>query len=162
LLEPDPTHESDGEVAPVVAAVVAHSDVDETVVAQVPAPSSVDAMSTDEAGGGASDDIVANDSPTDDSPTDDSLQDDDAALDALDVIPRGGASEDNPVPVASVPPDVDRDDTDDDPFIAELRRAVDDPEPLGPREENAEWSDDVDLYERHKAGPTRSRRRRRH
>jgi DivIVA domain-containing protein len=90
--------------------------------------------------------------------------DDDTLLDDLDVIPWGDASADGGRD-AGVVPDVRRDDTDDDtdddPFIAELRRAVDDPEPLGPREESAEWSDDVDLYERHKAGPLRSRRRRR-
>ena len=52
-------------------------------------------------------------------------------------------------------------DSGDDPFIAELRRAVDDPEPLGPRDELGEWVEDVDIYDRHRDGPIRSRRRRR-
>ena len=47
----------------------------------------------------------------------------------------------------------------DDPFLAELRRAVDDPEPLGPREDDDVWFDDGGL-----AGsddPLSGRRRRR-
>lgn len=96
----------------------------------------------------------------DDDANDAGQPDDDRLLDELDVIPWGDASADGGRD-ADVVPNVRRSDTDDDPFIAELRRAVDDPEPLGPRDESAEWSDDVDLYERHKAGPLHSRRRRR-
>jgi DivIVA domain-containing protein len=88
-----------------------------------------------------------------------SYQDDDTALDDLDVIPWGDPSADEDT-TAGVPA-VEHDDSDDDPFITELRRAVDDPEPLGPRDEAAEWKEDVDLYRRHKEGPMRSRRRRR-
>ena len=91
------------------------------------------------------------------------LLEDGTALDDLDVIPWGGASDDEE---GAGTDDVDAAGVDDDPFIAELRRAVDDPEPLGPRDEPAErrgagWGDDVDLYDRHQAGPMRSRRRRR-
>jgi DivIVA domain-containing protein len=88
-----------------------------------------------------------------------SYQDDDTMLDDLDVIPWGDASADEDT-TAGVPA-VEHDDSDDDPFITELRRAVDDPEPLGPRDEAAEWKEDVDLYRRPKEGPMRSRRRRR-
>lgn len=83
----------------------------------------------------------------------DDRQEDDRVLDDLDVIPWGG------------PPDADDaaagNDSDNDPFITELRRAVDDPEPLGPRDEPGEWGEDVDIYDRHREGPMRSRRRRR-
>ncbi|HUF33357.1 MAG TPA: DivIVA domain-containing protein [Acidimicrobiales bacterium] len=45
-----------------------------------------------------------------------------------------------------------------DPFLAELRRAVDDPEPLGPRESRTDWADDDDGGD--KGGPGRNRWRR--
>jgi cell division initiation protein len=94
-------------------------------------------------------------------------QEDDTVVDDLDVIPWSAASTDEASDEgASDEDEGDAGDAaaaaiDDDPFIAELRRAVDDPEPLGPRDASAEWSDDVDLYDRHKAGLKRSRRRRR-
>lgn len=47
----------------------------------------------------------------------------------------------------------------DDPFIAELRRAVEDPEPLGPRDEADGWVED-DVYRRPESSPARRRRRR--
>ena len=87
-----------------------------------------------------------------------------AVLDDGDVIQWGG-----PGPVQEVDEDVDED-VDDivagdassvDPFIAELRRAVDDPEPLGPRDEPGEWVEDADIYDRRRGEPIRSRRRRR-
>ncbi len=49
---------------------------------------------------------------------------------------------------------------DDDPFLAELRRAVDDPEPLGPREEDDVWFDDVGLVDSDDPLSGRLRRRR--
>lgn len=96
---------------------------------------------------------------------------DDRALDDLDSVPWGDAAE----KVASVTgddtatahdstreADGGTDDGDsDDPFIAELRRAVDDPEPLGPRDEPGQWVEHGDIYDRHREGPMRSRRRRR-
>lgn len=51
--------------------------------------------------------------------------------------------------------------TDDDPFIAELRRAVEDPEPLGPRDDDHDvWVDDDDLAGPEQALMGRRRRRR--
>ncbi len=47
----------------------------------------------------------------------------------------------------------------EDPFIAELRRAVDDPEPLGPRDDDARWVDEADAI-REAAIPSRFLRRR--
>jgi DivIVA domain-containing protein len=100
-------------------------------------------------------------------------QEDDTVLGDLDVIPWGAASVEEASDDEGASDDEASDDDegeagdagaaaiDDDPFIAELRRAVDDPEPLGPRDASAEWSDDVDLYVRHKSGLKRSRRRRR-
>lgn len=49
---------------------------------------------------------------------------------------------------------------DDDPFIAELRRAVDDPEPLGPRDDDDEWVDDASLGSPEDVPLGRRRRRR--
>lgn len=49
---------------------------------------------------------------------------------------------------------------DDDPFIAELRRAVDDPEPLGPREDDDVWLDDIGLTGPEEPLSGRRRRRR--
>ncbi|MBW3580271.1 MAG: DivIVA domain-containing protein [Actinobacteria bacterium] len=50
---------------------------------------------------------------------------------------------------------------DDDPFIAELRRAVEDPEPLGPRDDDHDvWVDDDDLAGPEQALTGRRRRRR--
>jgi len=94
-------------------------------------------------------------------------QENDTVGDDLDVIPWSAASaEEASDEGASDDDEGEAGDAgaaavDDDPFIAELRRAVDDPEPLGPRDVSAEWSDDVDLYDRHKSGLKRSRRRRR-
>ncbi|CAN5739059.1 hypothetical protein BH20ACT1_BH20ACT1_03500 [soil metagenome] len=53
-------------------------------------------------------------------------------------------------------------DPNDDPFLAELRRAADDPEPLGPRESAPadEWHDEHDPYRDTTAGTGRFRRRR--
>jgi DivIVA domain-containing protein len=93
----------------------------------------------DDTDDGASDDGASDDGASDDGASDDGASDDD----------EGEAGDAGAAPI------------DDDPFIAELRRAVDDPEPLGPRDTSAEWSDDVDLYDRHKSGLKRSRRRRR-
>ncbi len=49
---------------------------------------------------------------------------------------------------------------DDDPFIAELRRAVDDPEPLGPRDPTGEWEGDRINRDRSSTSSGRFRRRR--
>ena len=95
------------------------------------------------------------------------LRNDEAALEEGEVIHWGGpgAEEDIEEEVEDVEEDVADvvlgDDSDDDPFIAELRRAVDDPEPLGPRDELGQWVEDVDIYDRHRDGPLRARRRRR-
>ncbi len=50
-----------------------------------------------------------------------------------------------------------------DPFLAELRRAVDDPEPLGPRDDvpPGEWHTESHPYEEAKSGARRRRRRQR-
>ncbi|CAN5132003.1 hypothetical protein BH24ACT1_BH24ACT1_04760 [soil metagenome] len=80
-------------------------------------------------------------------------QKDDTELDDLDAIPWAGPPDAGDAPGG--------DESDADPFIAELRRAVDDPEPLGPRDEIGEWAEDVDIYDRRQGGPIRSRRRRR-
>ena len=50
---------------------------------------------------------------------------------------------------------------DDDPFLAELRRAVDDPEPLGPRDDDPVWAEGAQLYDQDITGSGRFRRRRR-
>ena len=50
---------------------------------------------------------------------------------------------------------------DDDPFLAELRRAVDDPEPLGPRNDDPVWAEGAQLYDQDITGSGRFRRRRR-
>lgn len=50
---------------------------------------------------------------------------------------------------------------DDDPFLAELRRAVEDPEPLGPRDDDAVWAEGAQLYDQDITGSGRFRRRRR-
>lgn len=131
---PDPLLEPDGEAA------LAETGVDAVDLAEEPP--------------------AVDDEVHDDDANDAGQPDNDTLLDDLEAIPWGDASAGGGHD-AGVVPDVRRTDADDDPFIAELRRAVDDPEPLGPRDESAEWSDDVDLYERHKAGPLRSRRRRR-
>ncbi len=52
----------------------------------------------------------------------------------------------------------------DDPFMAELRRAVDDPEPLGPRDDRADldaWGRDGDIYDGDKRSARFRRRRQR-
>ena len=87
------------------------------------------------------------------------LRKNDAVLDDGDRIQWGGpgAEEDVDEDVE----DLAGDHSNDDPFIAELRRAVDDPEPLGPRDELGEWVEDADIYDRHRGVPIRSRRRRR-
>ncbi len=50
---------------------------------------------------------------------------------------------------------------DDDPFLAELRRAVEDPEPLGPRNDDPVWAEGAQLYDQDITGSGRFRRRRR-
>lgn len=50
---------------------------------------------------------------------------------------------------------------DDDPFLAELRRAIEDPEPLGPRDDDAVWADGAQLYDQDITASGRFRRRRR-
>jgi hypothetical protein len=99
--------------------------------------------------GAASDDGASDDGASDDGASDDGASDDGASDDGASDDDEGEAGDAGAAPI------------DDDPFIAELRRAVDDPEPLGPRDTSAEWSDDADLYDRHKSGLKRSRRRRR-
>ena len=99
------------------------------------------------------------------------LRSDGIVLEDSEVIQWGGPDADQVDAVASRDVDEVSDDitdevagdvdSSDDPFIAELRRAVDDPEPLGPRDELGEWIEDVDIYDRHRDGPIRSRRRRR-
>ena len=85
-----------------------------------------------------------------------------AVFDDGDVIQWGGPGAEHEVD-EDVDEDVDEvvagDASNDDPFIAELRRAVDDPEPLGPRDEPGEWVEDADIYDRHRGEPIRSRRR---
>lgn len=51
-------------------------------------------------------------------------------------------------------------DVDDDPFIAELRRAVDDPQPLGPRDEGGVWDEGTNRYNPDVSNSGRFRRRR--
>lgn len=125
-----------------------------------------DTAAEEAVGGGVDGDALDSaeqDSAEQDDPTgvaaDVSNQDDDTVLDDLDAIPGGDASVDEDTTAGA--PAVEHDDSDEDPFITELRRAGDDPEPLGPRDEAAEWKEDVDLYRRQKEGPMRSRRRRR-
>ncbi|HEV2768315.1 MAG TPA: DivIVA domain-containing protein [Acidimicrobiales bacterium] len=50
---------------------------------------------------------------------------------------------------------------DDDPFLAELRRAVEDPEPLGPRDDDGVWAEETQLYDQDITASGRFRRRRR-
>lgn len=50
---------------------------------------------------------------------------------------------------------------DEDPFLAELRRAVDDPEPLGPRDDEDVWADTGPLFDQDITASGRFRRRRR-
>lgn len=50
---------------------------------------------------------------------------------------------------------------DDDPFLAELRRAVEDPEPLGPRDDDTVWADEAQFFDQDNTGSGRFRRRRR-
>ena len=92
---------------------------------------------------------------------------DQAVFDDGDVIQWGGPGAEQEVD-EDVDDDVDvdvdvvaGDASNDDPFIAELRRAVDDPEPLGPRDEPGEWIEDADIYDRRRGEPIRARRRRR-
>ncbi|HWH35971.1 MAG TPA: DivIVA domain-containing protein [Acidimicrobiales bacterium] len=79
---------------------------------------------------------------------------DDTVLDDFGVIPWGGEA-----------PEDDTDDDlfasrqDDDPFIAELRRAVNDPEPLGPRDDPGDGDDGTGDIGGDLAFPPRSRRR---
>lgn len=130
-------------------------------------PPPTDAGASDE--GAADDDALATATATDggvfdrDQPGDEgALPGDDTVLDDLDAqgimwrepngdTPDGSTSDDvsEPAPV------------DDDPFLAELRRAVDDPEPLGPRDDAEEWPNDTGLYDDSTLGPARFRRRRR-
>lgn len=147
----------------------------------VPAPRSPAAAST----AGPDDRWETRPSPAEDpalgggpGPTDDSRQgedgqegqagdlgNDEAVVEDGEVIHWGGPGAEEAVEDVNDDDDVDDvvvdDDSNDDPFIAELRRAVDDPEPLGPRDELGEWVEDVDIYDRHRGGPLRSRRRRR-
>ncbi|MGI8757802.1 MAG: DivIVA domain-containing protein [Acidimicrobiales bacterium] len=69
--------------------------------------------------------------------------------DGGDVSDDGDADE-VPEPVATA----------DDPYMAELRRAVDDPEPLGPRDAE-EWPHDTSVFDDSAPGTARFRRRRR-
>ena len=64
----------------------------------------------------------------------------------VEEIPWRAASPPSEVPDATVVPPSDRvastsNPAHEDPFLAELRRAVDDPEPLGPRDDDGTWAD---------------------
>lgn len=90
---------------------------------------------------------------------------DDAVLDGLDLPWRSppaddgkeGKKGDGPGEDAPDPPTTSL----DDPFLAELRRAVNDPEPLGPRDasESDDWGESRDLYDKGKSSPRFRRRR---
>ncbi|MGI9119122.1 MAG: DivIVA domain-containing protein [Acidimicrobiales bacterium] len=75
------------------------------------------------------------------------------ADEAVDGVNDHGPQE----PAVAVPVMAD----DDDPFIAELRRAVDDPEPLGPRDDVGAWDDGASRYNPEVSSGRRRRRRHR-
>ncbi|MDP8954473.1 MAG: DivIVA domain-containing protein [Actinomycetota bacterium] len=97
------------------------------------------------------------DATTDDDATDatnDGAGNDGAAETAAVEAPDAVARIEPRLPVEAV----------DDPFMAELRRAVDDPEPLGPRDERADldaWGRDGDIYDGDKRSARFRRRRQR-
>ncbi len=88
---------------------------------------------------------------------DDDRDDEVDAGDGLDLEPKAIEPE-------AIEPEDDAVTSDDDPFFAELRRAVNDPEPLGPRDDAgdaSEWSDESDLYGESKSSARFRRRRQR-
>lgn len=163
---PPPTVTTSATASPPIEAGDGSGD-DEVAVADPGAPGDPVAADGTSGGGAGGSDEGDPPEPVDQRPCSTDQREHDAPTDADAAADEAVSSRVEPVAeVEEIPwrrPDAPRASAaiDDDPFIAELRRAVEDPEPLGPRDDDHDaWVDDDDLAGPEQALMGRRRRRR--